>query len=787
MSGVDKAFSLLLAFTFSLQAQSYIVKTVAGTGPPDVGDGDQATKAILVSPYSVMAAPGGVIYIVDTYNHRIRRVDVNGIITTFAGTGSAESQPPLEGIPANIATFRFPRWISRGPDGSFYVADGNYYLIRRIDAQGIVTTVAGNRNPYYEGENVPAKQASFGYPIAVVVDQQGNVYVADQPANRVRMVGTDGIIRTIAGTGEAGTSGDNGPAIRAKINSPNSLALDTTRHLLYVGTVDGARRINLVTGEIQSVGPAGYCLVSLDARGRLLLSRQTKIILINETTGVANTLAGTDQSGFSGDGGPATQARLRDIRGLSADTLGNIYIADTGNNRIRKISSNGNIDTYAGGRRHQLEGRADSVVVFDSQGLGLDRFGNLFFADFQNNLIRRLDRYGYVKTIAGTGVAGYSSDEGHPLNVSFSAPRAITFDRFGNLLFIDATEGTGAVRLISPGVDGEINGSSDERIITIAGRIRPRAEANHGASDGGPARNAIFNAARGLALDSAGNMYIADALDHVIRKVVPGADDVFNGGTDEIISTIAGNWVGASTGDGGQALSASLWNPNALAFDSKGYLYVNEGNGNRKVRRIDLKTGLISTYTTTLPGLTNHICFDPYDRLIFGGDGRLYSVDPESRTRTIIAGTGDTGFGGDGGLALNATFRSSEYFTADSVGNIFLADNGNFRIRKLTRISVPSHIKLSSSYHPARFYLSHNYPNPFNPATTITFILPVKSFVSLKIFDALGREVQTLVSEELSSGKYSTQWNAAGLGSGVYFYRLQAGSFMETKKLLLLR
>lgn len=593
-------------------ARACWILTVAGSGAPDVGDGGLAVAATLESPWAVLAAADGSIYIADTLNNRVRRIRPDGVIETVAGTGSAETQDLGDGAPASQARLRFPRGLAFGPDGSLCIADTNHYVIRRVTPDGIITTVAGNRNFVFSGEGVLATQASFASPAAVAVDGQGNVYIADMGAHRVRRVGPDGVIHTAVGTGQPGADGDGGPAIRARITAPMSLAIDPRGGLVIGGTGPG-RRVDLATGIIATVAAASGPHVAVGGDGDLYFSSQNRVFRLDSATGAATVIAGTGQPGFRGDGGPALDAWFDFPAGLTVDAAGNVYIADVNNNRVRRVRSDGRIET-----------------------------------------------------VAGTGRQGSSGDGGPPLHASFSQPRALAFDARGNLFVIDETHGTGTVRRISPGSTGVIGGAADEAITTVAGRTAPREQADHGAADGGPAREAVFSGARGIAVDSRGTLYVADWLDDRVRSGVPGRDGVVDGGAGEVITTV----VAAPT----------ITRPNWLAVDGSDNLYVLEERG--VIRRIDAVTGAVTTVAADLGPILS-FAVDPDGTLYIPRADQVLRLAAGTGELALLAGTGETGFAGDGGDARAARLRGAGFIARDVCGDLYVADNGNYRIRRV--------------------------------------------------------------------------------------------------------
>lgn len=674
------------------------ISTFVGGNPPDVGDGGPAIQAVLDRPDSVLAASDGSLYIADTYNDRIRRVGLDGKITTIVGLRSAESQVTTDNIPASESTVRFPRGLAQGPDGSIYIADTNHYRIRKISPNGIITTVAGIGCCVFTGEGKPATQALFGALMAVAVALDKTLYIADGPSNLILRINADGIIQSVAGNGTRGDAGDEGPAINAQLNFPFSLAIDNQKNILYIGNQGPIRRMDLRTGIISSIPNTGRSYVATDTEGNLFFTMYNQVYRMEAVSGKIVWIGGNGaQVGFGGDGGLATRATLGEPTGISVDTQGNVYFAEFGNDRVRRIRSDGIIDTVAcGGTIRGDNEYAGNAVVQDTQGLGFDKYGNFFFGDFKRNTIRKMDLNGFVTTVAGNPKGDSSADGRLPLQRRFFGPPiGVVFDSKGNLLFIDAGAGNGtaAIRLITPGADGIIDGSSDETIITIAGQDRLRDQADHGTADGGPARKAVFSAARGLALDSRGNLFIIDWLDNRVRKVVPGSDGVFNGSSDEIITTVAGNGIGASTGDGGLAIAASFFSSNWIAFDSKDNLYITDSvskvSGLQRIRRVDWSTGIISTFAS-FKKITYSIAFgfDPNDNLIYTLGTKIGRFDPKTGIHSIIAGTVTDGNSGDGEDALQATLRGAAYLTIDEYGNVYTSDNGNSRILKITFVPL---------------------------------------------------------------------------------------------------
>lgn len=346
-----------------------------------------------------------------------------------------------------------------------------------------ITTLAGNGVQDFSGDGGPAAQASLNDPTGVAVDIQGNVYVADFANHRIRRIGKDGVITTVAGMGTPGFSGDGGPATLSHLSFPTGVAVDA-KGVLYIADTDNNR--------IRRVGPSG----------------------------IITTIAGVGHFGFLGDGGVATQASLNFPTGVAVDAAGIVYIADTGNHRIRRVGPNGIITTLAGIGIPGFSGDggpATQASLNYPYGVAVDVKGNVYIADTGSNCVRCVGPNDIITTVAGSGAEGFSGDGGLATQAALNSPYSVAVDVTGAVYIADMCNER--VRRVGP----------DGVITTVAGK------GTFGFSgDGGPAAQASLNSPTGMAVDASGVLYIADRLNSRIRSVegkriaaVIGASDTF--------------------------------------------------------------------------------------------------------------------------------------------------------------------------------------------------------------------------------------------------------------------
>lgn len=594
------------------------ITTVAGGG---YTDGRPATEANLATPIDIALDAAGNLYVTDGSEGRIRMVDTNGVISTFAGNGILGYRG--DGGPATKARLANPRSLEVGADGSLYFHDDRYHVIRRVAPDGIVTTVAGSpESPLHAG--------------GVELGPDGLFYFTQSHA--VRRLEADGTVTTIAGSDVPGFSGDGGPAIAAQLSFPHDLEFGP-RGELYV--VDGAnRRVRVIdpdgtirtfagNGVYDSAGDGGPAteasfmtptFVSVDPSGAVYVSdgRAERIRRI-DSHGIITTAVGTGTTGFSGDGGPANEAQVNAPFETLPDGRGNLYFVDAGNHRVRKVDPNGTITTYAGDGTWWFLGDgevATRAALRLPGGAAEGPDGALYVADTNHERIRRVDPVSnVVTTYAGTGEFGFSGDGGPATAAKLGDPWDVDVDERGNVYVVDYY--TNRIRKISP----------SGTITTIAG-----SGATQHSGDGGPATAAGMQRPTGIDYHD-GAVYLAVGGSRAIRKI----------DADGIITTLAGKgYIPAD--DGVPASLASLAGPTDVAVLPDG--------------------------TVTFVDSFGH---------------RVYRIDTSGNVPVlrVVAGTGEAGFSGDGGPATEAAFNYPWGLLPLPDGSLLVTDHNNHRVRRI--------------------------------------------------------------------------------------------------------
>jgi len=653
------------------QPGPYRIETVAGSS--NIGDGGPATAAQISTIQGIAADAAGNFYLADTDNARIRRVAANGTITTFAGTGVPGFSG--DGGPATSAQLNLPYGVAVDNMGTVYVADLGNNRVRKIGANGSISTVAGNGVLLSTGDGGPAASASLMSPRNVAVDSAGNLYISEFAGHRVRKVTSGGTISTIAGNGAAGYSGDNGPPAQAQLAYPAGLAVDSGGSLYIADSGNNCVR-RIMAGLIATVvGTAATPLttpvtVAVGSNATIYVADFNPTVHMLTSGGTWLVFAGSANAGFSGDGGPATLAQLTQPRDLALDKSGDVFIAD--GVRVREVNSAGIIQTVAGdGYLNAVGdfGSATNAVLYQPSAVGLDTFGNLYIADTGTQRVRQVSPGGIITTIAGTGTAGASTDKISSVTATLNFPMGVAVDSNGNLVIAD-TENQ-RVREVTAGI-----------IQTVAGTgVAGDGSANQLASQ------TALNNPRNTCLSASGSMYVADTGNHRVLSISKTAT----------ISVAAGVGTAGAGGDGQVAWLAQLNQPSACALDTGGNLYIAD-TGNHRIRKVT-PTGIISTVVGTGTagsagdeGLSvaaqlngpRGVAVDGSGDLFIGdtGNNRIREVTPDGVIHTIAGGS-TAGFAGDGGPGAVAELNAPAGVTLDGAGDLYFADAGNNRVREL--------------------------------------------------------------------------------------------------------
>ena len=645
-------------------------------GETAVEDGIAATESVLFAPNSAVADNAGNVYVADTKHHRIRMVDPSGVISTLAGTGDWGFSG--DGGPAAAARLASPFGLALDREGNLYLSDSGNHRIRRIDAATrTIETVAGTGEVRFSFDGGPAVATEVVDPQGIATDDSGNVLVAERATSRVRRIdAVTGTIDTVAGTGFRGHSGDGGPATEGMLQWPEGLAADQSGNLYVADTRNHRlRRIDHATGVIETLAggggpgfsgdgeaasraqlhlPAG---VAVDAVGNVFVADtwNRRIRRIDAMSGEIETIAGTGEAGFSGDGEAATAAMLFTPQGVAVDGSGNVYIADTLNHRVRRIDIvTRTISSVAGSGSPTASwtgGEARQARLYAPVSLALDGSGNVLFVD--SNRLWKLDASGTVEKLAGTGSVGDSGDGGQASEATFHHLHGIVADKAGNVYIADM--GNHRIRWID---------AATGMIATLAGT----GESGY-SGDGGPASDAQLSWPHDVALDPAGNVLVADTRNYRIRRI-----DVLTG----VIATVGAAGGGGSSENGGLASVPALHAPTKVAVDGEGNIYAAE-RWNRRVVRVEPLTGAVET-VLSVEGATA-LAVDNAGNLLVGAGPRIVSIGLDGET-VLIAGTGRGGFSGDGKPAAGAELSVSG-IAVGAGGTIWFSDPMSRRIRVL--------------------------------------------------------------------------------------------------------
>jgi sugar lactone lactonase YvrE len=593
-------------------------------------------QVVLSGPTGVTLDANGNLYVVEVYPPRLLEIGRDSRITVIAGTGVPGSAG--DGGPAAQAQFREPSGLAADGQGNLFVADAGDQRVRRIDRNGTISTYVGPVNANRGGTTASAATPSLVQPVALALDGVGNLFIADAGASQIFRVDTAGVMTAIAGqAGKAGFSGDGGPATAAVLNHPAGVALGAD-HSIYIADGDNGR-VRKITpdGIIRTIAGGGQLdravgratELRLDSPTRLFVESSGSILVTQPTVnrvrridpnGVMTVVAGNGAQGFAGESGIAAQSPLNYPLDVVVDPTGALLVTETSNNRIRSVSRDGTLTTFAGGVGASGL-TVDQTRLISPSGGVTDSKGNRYVADSGHHRILRISPAGLVDVYAGRGAPGFAGDNGPATLAGFGSAEqrytvlnGLAIDSQDNLYVADALNYR--IRRISRG----------GTITTVAGTGTPGFS-----GDNGPAINAQVGEVRKLAVDAADNLYFVDAGNHRVREV----------DTRGTITTVAGDGTLVFGGDGATATKTGLPGPDGLFAAADGTLYI---------------TDIVQP--------------------------RVYHVD-RGGVITSVAGTGVRGGSGDGTRATTASVDYPEAVVRDAAGNLYLAERYLNTIRRI--------------------------------------------------------------------------------------------------------
>ena len=673
------------------------------------GDGSPATSHSLCYPNGVAVDGAGNVFIGDSSNCRVRKVASNSI-STFAGTGTCGYTG--DNGSATAAEVNSPTGMATDSAGNLYFADTNNWVIREVTkSTGKIKTIAGDHISGFAGDGASATAAEISNVYQLAVNGAGTlVTIADQTNWRIRQFTVGGSINTVVGSGSGGFCGDNGPPLSACLYYPQGVAVDAGGNI-YIADLDNERvrkvasnLINTVAGNgsttlptlINAIPPSGVVLnygfgVYEDSNSNIFFA-DTYDFMVRELVHSSNLVdffAGTGVAGYNGDNQPATSAELSYNYGVARDSSGNIYIADTDNHIVRKVNTAGQISTIAGIPQRcgytGDGGAATSAELCYPFGVYVDSSNTIWIADTYNHVIRQV-KNGTINTFAGIGIAGYGGDGGLATSAKLYYPNGVAVDKVGNIFIAD----TSNCRI------REVNGLT-QIINTVAG-------SGYCAYTGdGPATENGINSPDSVWIDANDNIFVADTNNQRLRWI----DSAGN------MTTFAGTGTFGYLGDGGVGTSAEFAYPSGIFQDSSGNFLVAD-QYNFRIRGIAAFAALNRSTSNLTFGLQNVNTTSSPQRVLLSAVGPL--------TISGITASGDFSESDNCGALTNGTTCTMYVFftptaSGTRTGTLTVSDNGFFSAQQTINL-VGTGAAMSAS--PVTLLFANQLVKTTSPAQTIT-------------------------------------------------------------------
>ena len=743
-SALLKASCCLLLSVCTTVVSAQNISTVVGNRSAGFsGDGGAATAASINAPSGITITSAGVVYFCDQANNRVRKVTSAGVISTVAGNGTAGATG--DGGQATAATLNNPMSVALDASGNVYIADYNNAKIRKVTTAGIISTLTGSGAAGYSADGTVATAASIAKPTGVAVDGSGNIYFAEQNNHIIRKINTSGTISTVAGIRSASFSGDGGAATAAAISYPAGLFFDASGNMIIVDNGNGRIRKVTTSGIISTLAGNGAASFSgdggaataasfnnlsgaaYDASGNLLIADQNNYRIRKVTTaGIISTMAGTGTGGYTGDGGAASACTFYRPSGLAVYS-GNIYVTDMGNSAVRLIgaATTSHAPSFTGGAAQSLNVCNGSTMAINS----LMAISDIDAAQTETWTVVTAPAHGSV-----TGFAYHTTSTGSvvtPTGLSYVSTSGYSgTDSFR----ISVSDGTySASTLITVAVSpaaaaGTISGAThvcpaNRTTYTTtgaAGGTWSTSNATLAYADG-TAAGSIYNVSAGVVtisytVTNICGTSVATRPDTILAlpatATLTGTATIAAGTTATITASVAGgSWSSSNTAvatvstggvvqgiaTGTSVISYTLTNtcgstiavytisvPGSTTAAQNIYNFAGSGTGASGYRAADNYAGacLISGPTGVAKDMNGNIYFSELSNNI------VRKVNKKTGALSLVAGNTTSGFSGDGGAASAAKLNTPAGVAVDKSGNVYIADQGNARIRKVSTANV---------------------------------------------------------------------------------------------------